>query len=276
MHYFVVDTNFLRIDLPQRLRSATPDEKFVLTETTILETMKGPYWRTAANNSFKALAPHFDRIVVTHARGKLMRKEIAKQKPLIFPQGMIDSVRTKGVQDLLADIGAGVGQTLCHVDSQIDAAQADLAIHQLNHVQNEQELMEAVAAIRKYFNLRKYRKLPDGEQKRRLRLGSVKSLSTIAAKAALVATGVGETIANQMSVSDCFCLRQIIGFFCLGWTGAMNGSLPAKERITNELMDLDQSVIASYCTGILSREPSVVTLRQDILAALNLTAESTA
>ena len=271
MTYFVVDTNYLRIDFPPRLQRSTPDEQFVLTDTTVLETMKPVYWETVAQNSFGSFAPHCNKIVVANAPSELMRKEIASRNPITSVSRIINLNRTSGFQNLVAEISSGVhGQKLAYAKSQISAAQADLANQQLNHAQNEQSLQMAVADIKNAFRLREYRRVADTDQKEMLRLYGVKNLSRVATEVTLTKEGVEVGVAKQMSAVDSFCLRQTIGLYCLGWKWALNGSLPqCPKKINNELMDLDQSVIATYCAGILTGEPSVDALREDILRVLN-------
>ena len=268
---FAVDTSSLRTTFLPQLESSASDDRFVLTDTTVLETMKTAYWRTVAQNSFGALRPYLEKIFVAKAPAELIQSEVKNGNPTASLSDVIDAELTTGFRNLLMEIGSGVeGQNLAFLKSQIDSAQADLANHQLNGPLNQQGLRMATEDIKKAFKLREYRRNPDACQKELIRRFGIKELSKKATEIALTQEGMAVETAKKVSSSDCFCLRQSIGLYCLGWKWAMCGSLPQKqEKITNELMDLDQSLIGGYCDGILTGDNVTVSpLREDILRIL--------
>ena len=151
----------------------------------------------------------------------------------------------------------------------MSAAQADLGKEQLNPALNEAGLREAVTGIRNAFKLPEYRRVSDPDQKENVRLYGIKHLSRRAVESLFKEKGLPDEAAKRMALGDCFCLRHTIGLYCVGWKWALRGSLPERDdKINNELMDLDQGAIASYCDGVLTREPGVSEIRGDILAVL--------
>jgi len=270
MRYETVDTNFLRIALLPRLAAAGSEDRFVLTDTTILETMKTPFWQTDAQRSFSAIGSHLEKIVVAKAPGELMRSEIRDRHGITSIRDVIDIDLTTAFRGVLLEIASGTaGPQMSFIKSQIGAAQTELASHQLNGVLNEQGLRSATDDIKRAFKLRDYRRITDGNQAKLLRVYGIRQLAQKATEMSLTNEGVPVGKAQMMSANDCFCLRQAIALYSVGWRWAMRGSLPERlEKITNELMDLDQALIGSYCDGILSREDSVRELRDDILNVL--------
>ena len=109
MTFFAVDTNYLRdTDFLPRLESAGPNESFVLTDTTILETMKTPYWQNVARNSFGALAQHVNKMVVARAPGKLMAGEVASKVPIVAISDILDPHLTGEFRVLAGELAGGI------------------------------------------------------------------------------------------------------------------------------------------------------------------------
>jgi hypothetical protein len=78
----------------------------------------------------------------------------------------------------------------------------------------------------------------------------------------------------KLSAIDTNFLRVVSNNANSGDLDVRLGSLPNPEKITNELMDLSQAIVSSYCDEILTKESSVAKLREEILAVMNFDVES--
>jgi hypothetical protein len=275
----VVDINYLRTpadptvlnrpELGALMQSSTDGDRFILTDTAILETMKNPQWESTARNSFKIISRFPTKIWIATDLSKLMNEELESGKDTTK---VLDASLTTGFRELLAEIASGKdGPALDTVRNKILNAQKDLAANQQNHGQNLISLKAAYDAVKKPVNLQEYRKLGDDVQKRQFRLRYAKTIAQMSAKDVAEKEAKGQDIGNALAAGRGAILRLQIGFFLLGFKWAINNgldSLPA-TKATNELMDLAHAVIATYFDGILTEESSVEEMRQDILDALD-------
>ena len=275
----VIDTNYLRTpadptklkrpDLEQLLQSAAPEDRFILTDTAVLETLKNPQWESTARNSFAIISRFPTKIWTSTEPSKLMNAELDSCKDTA---AVIDAHLTTGFRALLAEIASGNdGQAISTVRNQILQAQNDLAAQQQNHPRNLGSLKAACGAVKQSVDLKAYRKLGDDYQRRQFRLRYAKTLAQISAKEVAEEEGKGQDVGNALAAGRGAMLRLQIGFFLIGFKWAVNNGLDSlpDTKATNELMDLDHAIIATYCDGILTEESSVQEMRQDILDALD-------
>lgn len=266
---YVIDTNYLRKpELEQALQSSAPRDRFILTDTAILETMKNAQWESTARASFRIISQHPRKIWLAKAPGDLMQSEIDTGRETT---DLIDLPLSEGFRVLLQEIAGGAGgPAMAHTRATILAAQAGLAQQQQNHVANLQALTLACTDIRGAIDIAGYRRIPDPNQKELVRLHRVKTLAQTAVRRLLELerkpADLGQTLAHGRGI----LLRYHIGLYCLGFKWALNGTLsPDPTRATNEIMDLDHALIASYFDDILTEEASVREMWRDIVQAIH-------
>lgn len=266
----VVDTSRLRkSELTNALQSATPGDRFILADTAILETMKNAQWESTARSSFRIIAQYPTRIWVAEAPGDLLRAELATGHET---QDIIDAPMSGGFRALLQEIASGVdGPAIAHVRTQVPAAQTDLAQQQQNHAANLQGLRIAFEGIGSSIDIAGYRRIADPQQKEMLRLHRIKTLAQASLRKFVELEGKPADLGNALANGRGILLRFQIGYYCLGFKWAVNNGLDSfpAEKATNEIMDLDHALIATYCEDILTEENSVRELRHDILQVLN-------
>jgi hypothetical protein len=265
----VIDTNYLRApDLAQALQSSAPSDRFILADTAVLETMKNAQWETTARASFRILSQFPQQIWLAKAPGNLIRSELDTGRERTE---IIDAPASAGFRSLMAEIMSGVdGPSMAFARANVTAAQADLAQAQQNHAANLQGLQLAVADIRRSIDIAAFRQIPEPRQKELVRLHRIKTLTQIALKQLVQLEGKSANLGQSLAYGRGILLRYQIGLYCLGFKWALNGTLsPDPAKATNELMDLDHALIATYCDDILTKENSVRALRHDILQVLN-------
>ena len=275
---YVIDTNYLRTpanpaalnrpDLGQLLASSAPNDRFILTDTAIIEQMKNAQWESTARASFRIISQHPQKIWLAKAPGDLMQGEIDTGRETAE---LIDLPLSEGFRVLLQEIaGNASGPAMAHARTTILAAQADLAQQQQNHVANLQALTLACTDIRGAIDIAGYRRIPDPNQKDLVRLHRVKTLAQTAVRRLLELERRPASLGQTLAYGCGILLRYHIGLYCLGFKWALNGTLsPDPTRATNELMDLNHALIASYCDDILTEEASVREMRRDIVQAIH-------
>lgn len=268
---FALDTNFLRKpNLAHALSCAGSSDRFIIPDTTVLETMKNDRWESTARASFKIIAGYRGRIFSATEGSKLMKEELESGVDVAT---VIDAGLTQGFRALLEEIATDKdGEAMNHVRSVIPAAQADLDAQQQNHPENLKSLKEARDGAKMLVKFKEYRRLLDDDQKRAFRLRLAKALAQRSIIQTVKSEGKEPAIGVALAAGRGIILRDAIGFNLLGFKWAVqNGLDNLKEtKATNELMDVRQAVIGTYCNGILTEEESVVQMRQDILDALDV------
>ena len=266
----VVDTSCLRKpELTNALESAAPGDRFVLADTAVLETMKNAQWESTARSSFQIIAQHPQKIWLAKAPGDLLRAELATGQET---QDVIDVPMSEGFRSLLQEIASSVdGPAMAHARSNVTAAQTTLAQQQQNHTVNFQGLNLAFDDIRSSIDIAGYRRIADPKQKELVRLHRIKTLAQASVRRLVELEGGPAALGNALANGHGILLRFQIGYYSLGFKWAVNNGLDSfpAERATNEIMDLDHALIATYFDAILTREVSVRELRHEILDVLN-------
>ncbi len=275
---YVVDINYLRTpadpsvlqrpDLGTLLQSSAPSDRFILTDTAILETMKNERWETTARASFRIISQFPQKIWLAKAPGNLIRSELDTGQET---SEIIDLPASGGFRSLMAELMSGIdGPCMTFARANVTAAQADLSLGQQNHAANLQGLQFAVADIRSSIDIAAFRQIPDPGQKDLVRLHRVKSLAQIALKKIIQLEGKPANLGQTLAYGRGILLRYQIGLYFLGFKWAVESTLSSNPaNATNELMDLEHALIATYCDDILTEEASVREMRQDILQAIN-------
>ena len=269
--FFVIDQNYLRKeDLDQRLQQET-EMGFVLTDTTLIEMLKSPSWEYISERSLKIIASQAKRIWVSNAVSDLLRLEIKSKRP-ISPDDIISPILTKRLRLYLQEFAnqGQIGARHGYMANHITQAQMDLAHRQLNHSRNLNMLRNAYEAMKKYLGEEKIRAMKNNE------FGDEKLSQIILSSALLAITdplrenGFNEDEIEQFSRFDSFMLRQIIAFFLLCHHWIIMGGIEClnPEKATNDLMDINYILIASYGKGILSCEKKVNDLHMKLQQVL--------
>lgn len=267
----LIDTSYLRKpELEAELQNAGADDRFVLADTAVLETMKNEHWESTARQSFEIISRYPDLIYIATAPSYLMRAELESGRDT---QEVVEEDLTGGFRDLLREIASGSdGPVMANVRGTIQQAQGQLAQQQQNHNRNAGFLRSAFESVRNYIDRREYLQIRSEEQQRNLRLRYAKTLAEFATKNVAREEGKDSAIGDALSTGRGFMIRQQIGYTLLGFKWFVNQGLDSfpEKKATNEMMDLDHATTSTFCDGILSKEPWLATMRQDDLDALDV------
>jgi hypothetical protein len=267
---YVIDTGCLRRpELLFGLHHSTDMDRFILADTAVMEVMKNNEWETTAKSSFDIISRYPKNIWLAKAPGDLMSAELATGQETLE---VISPELTTGFRSLVSEIISGVdGPGMTFARANVAAAQNDLAQQQLNHAENLKGLKAAFEDVKNSLRITAYKNIPDPDQKEMVRLHRIKTLAQTAVKGLVNLEGKPADLGNALANGRGILLRYHIGFYCLGFKWAVNNGLDSfpAEKATNELMDLDHALIATYFDVIQTREASVREMRDDILQVLN-------
>ncbi|MEZ0388941.1 MAG: hypothetical protein ACAI34_17845 [Verrucomicrobium sp.] len=275
----VIDINYLRTpadptvlkrpELGALLQSSAPGDRFILADTALIETMKNRQWESTSRNSFKIVSQYPEKIWIATEISKLMNAELNSGRDT---DAVLDLGLTEGFRDLLREIASGNdGPAMNTVRNNILQAQKTLATQQQNHPQNLGSLKAAFDGVRKDVKVKEYRRLTDIEQ-RQIRLRYAKTQAQISTRNVAKEEDKSQEVGDALATGRGAMIRLQIGYTLLGFKWAVNNGLDSfpDTKATNEIMDLDHAVIATYFDGILTEEASVEDMRQDILDALDV------
>jgi hypothetical protein len=271
---YVIDTNYLRKQELADALQASSSDRYILTDTAVLETMKNERWESTAKASFKIIAQHPQKIWVAKAPGELLLNELStgQETTDIFDAYQCDQFRL-----LLGEIASGRdGPHMEYLRAHIGEAQEKIAEQQQNHAENIKGLKYAYEDIKGTIDIAAYRRISDPSAKTQARLQHIKTHAQASLQRLVKLEGQTSDLGRVLAGGRGIILRYQIGYFCLGFKWAVNNGLDSfpAEKATNEVMDLSHALIATYFDDILTGETSVSQLRRDILQALDLNMSS--
>lgn len=265
-----IDTNFLRKSaLAAALQCADPSDRFFISDTVVVETMKNDRWESTARASFRIISQFRGRIFSATEASLLMKNELnsGRDTTAVDDEGL-----TRNLRVLLDEIASeNDGRAMNHIRKKILAAQTTMHAQQQNHPENLAMMKAIRDDVKDFVDLKAHRRLPADEQ-RQYRLQFAKVRAQMSVRETALAEGKGQKIGDALAAGRGIILRDVIGLNLLGFKWAANNGLDslAEKKATNELMDVRHAVIATYCGGILSEETSVIDMRQDILNSLDV------
>ena len=268
---FVIDTNYLRKQALADALQASSSDRYILTDTAVLETMKNDRWESTTRASFKIIAQHPQKIWVARAPGELLRDELSSGQET---SEIFDDYQCEQFRLLLGEIASGHdGPHMDYLRAHIGEAQEKIAEEQQNHVENIKGLKHAYEDIKDTIDISAYRRISDPVKKSQVHLKHIKTHAQNSLQRVVALEGKSSDLGQVLACGRGIMLRYQIGYFCLGFKWALGGTIsPDATKATNEIMDLAHAVIATFFDGILTEEDSVRELRDDISAILEFNA----
>ena len=277
MKFHVIDQNYLRDnDLKKRIISSDPEEYFVVTDTALIEMMKYSKWQKISRNSLQIISEHPNKILVSESIPDLIREELSTKKTIGLFDLFSDNL-TKAFRQYLLEFQRQGQSGALHFDiaEAIKTERALLDRQQLNHSQNLCKLQKGCKELKNIL---------DEESLKRARNNKLThdELREIIAKPVVVLTasflkenGFSKNEIYSFLLNNPFTFRFQVAFtmLCLRWISSGGVESLKADKSTNEFMDMEYVLIASYGNSILSREPEVHKQLEDlhtICSILNL------
>ena len=257
--FLVVDQNYLRCDeLAERLES---DRGLVIVfpDIALLEMLKSDKWKSTMKGSLLILSRYPRRVHVSISIGVAIKREIREKRS--SNGGLIDREVTKWFRELLNEVAADVeGEKTKVIADRILAIQQQVAIDELDHVSNKLRLEKIMSTLEPPV-------LSKGTIKR-LRSGKITEherreiISTAAPFVLEIFFQQADFLENKKKSflkQKPAILRYTYSrlWLCLSWI-ARGGFEAAKgTTITNDVIDQEYVITATFFDGILSKEKRV-------------------
>lgn len=268
--YIVLDQNVLRGDeLRERL---CPDQsiQFVLPELAFLEMNKSTQWEQILRRSLAILSSHKSRVFVSYSVSQLLQTELTRktsvQDRMLYPEAT-DFVREilQSVQD--GSDGYGIARIKSNPGNHREALDRD----HLQHEQNKAQLAALIDATKSSVHPDAIRCLRSGKANPDEKLDLIFEIATALLPQILVNSGFTKEKSRMFLKRKPMLLRYMYlnVWQCIDWM-QMGGfdSLPSK-KVTNDELDHEYILTATFFDGLFSAEGRVNDAYQDLLRLLS-------
>lgn len=267
--YLVVDQNFLRKPDLKAIAESEPNARFVLPDVALTEMCKSPQWESTLRGSLSILSAYPNRTRASISVGEAINSEINTQRSIaghLLPREFIPIFN-----ELLSALSAGTpSKTLAQIAHRISSIQASLAASELNHEQNKLSAEALIKVTKSIVTDEQVKSLRNGSMKRDERLGFIFREAPFVLEDFFHQANFSKGKARRFLKTKPLILRYtyLKMWASLDWIakGGFEGLPP--ERATNEAMDHDYVLLATFFEGILSKESKVNEAYQDLCQLL--------
>ncbi len=256
--FYVVDQNYYRDDrLASKLKN-DKDARFVIPDVAFIEMTKSNSWESTIRQSLEFLSQYPNRCYASKSVPEMMQFEIRTRKSA--DGFMIYREFTRVVRSLLREIKTGQdGSAFERFRSEVESIRTDLAEEQLQHDLNLGTLSGLVEITRGCLGTKVLNLLRKGEL----------SAQEIADLALMSAPNLMSSFYRRVDFPThrvpSFLKRKPLTFrvillkywLSLDWVARGGIETLSDKKATNEFMDQDYVVAASYFDGILSNDAKV-------------------
>jgi hypothetical protein len=273
--YIVLDQNAFRrphLLAPALAEARRHSLRLLVIDAAMVEMVKHPdQWELALRLTLRQLAAEPGLVVVGQGTPELLRMERNTGKPSYGQIGIAGL--TDGFRALLAELHRGSdGPGVAYLRQRIATAQADIISQYLDHDQNKARVRKWVDTLASIFDPEERKRLQEPAYRRRVFAGPVLTdLMRHHFGKFHPSSEAVERLAQDRSVTAHWLLSEIL--LAVRWLtlGGLNDQTKP-ERLTNDLLDMEYATIASFCAGIVSEEPQVNEVTEDIKAIAEMRA----
>ncbi len=255
---YVLDQNYLRAEELGNLIAAEPHSKFVIPDIALLEMCKGDKWKETIQRSFEILSACPGRVFHSLSIGEGLNYELEHGESIegkLLPCNFRRFARA-----ILANVAAGgAGNAIDIIRAKILDAQLDIHLIELNHLNNQQSLIQRVGIIESALTGEPLRILRSGKASREDRLALIRNVTLDLCSTFLQNHGLS---GNKVRV----LLKQkplVLRFFyvsvrhCVDWAAKGGVLSMAPEKLSNDILDQDYVLVGSFFDRLLSKETRV-------------------
>jgi hypothetical protein len=269
---YVLDQNYLRSDELKDVIASQPSAKFVLPDVALLEMCKGENWRETMRGSLATVAKVPGRVMQSVSIGEALNYELHNLKSKegrLLPKKLTNFVRLI-MRDVAANNDTGPGVSL--VAAEITRVQEEIRNEELDHGRNQASLKTRTKIIESALKPTHLKQLKNGHVTEEVRLALIHSVAHDLIQTFLEEKGYIKNRVRAFLKQKPLILRYYLLSVRHAFEWATKGgidSFPA-EKVTNDILDQDYVVIASFFDGILSKEQRVNDADADLRQLLRM------
>lgn len=267
--YLVVDQNVLRRPPLEERLAAEPRTHFVLPDLAFLEMTKSDQWESTLHGSLRMLSEYANRVHVCRSVNEALGLELASLRSIeghmLYPEA------TAFARNILNSVRTGVdGHALGRIRADPDSHRQALAQDHLNHEQNKARFKELIDSTKRLLPdelQRRMRgaKVPDSE-----RLQIIYDMAVSLLPQILGERGISIEKSRAFMKRKPMVLRYLYAkaWYCVSWIqkGGFESFRP--DDVTNDEIDQQYVLSATFFHGLLSMETRVNDCYSDLLLLL--------
>jgi hypothetical protein len=250
----VIDQNQLRKKPLEAFLAASMKNHAVLTDTAFFEMLKGNVPIYVADRSLEILSRFPDQVLVTDGTGVLMRKELGERKAIttLVSNGLTD--RFRATLRKARSYYEGKEKIFPIDEATVLKETVTIKLQRLDHDLHKKILQDGISALKK----------APSELQKKMRKGSfdkevyefVFQTAFIGFRESILDLKFPKEVVEKLYTDYCLTARiSMIGLlFAMQWFETHGADSLPKESVTNQLIDNDYVVSATYFDGILSEE----------------------
>lgn len=251
--YFVLDQNVLRKPDLARLIARDPASKFVLPDLSFLEMTKSADWEDTLRNSLGQLAVIPRRVVVAHSVNDALGREVSSLVPV--NRHMLSLEATEFVRDILAWARTGESNSaIQRIRDDPDDHRQALARDHLSHDENKRSLQTLIEATRRFIPEGLQRQMRGQSLSAEDRLDIVHNIARGLVPEVLATRGVSLNKSRAFLSRKPLLYRYLVVrvWYCADWISKGGLEPYPEEKVTNEVMDHQYVLTASFFHGLES------------------------
>ncbi len=256
--YVVVDQNVMRKSALGEVIASKPDTHFVLPDLSFLEMTKSPQWERTLRCSLKQLALVPQRVHVAHSVNEALAIELNSLSPI--NGHLLHADATNFVREILAWVATGSEtEAIRRIKSDPDNHKDALAVDHLNHIENKARMGDLIDATKRFIpeemqKLMRGRKLSATEQ-----IDAVHEIAVGLMPRILGERSISKERARSFMKGRPMVLRYLLvrAWYCVHWISQGGFDSLRGADVTNELLDQQYVLTASFFDGLLSEEHRV-------------------
>ena len=262
--FIVLDQNALSRDAllqPAIKEARAGGLKLMLTDAAVIELVEGADWERRFRAGLARLAPVPELVTFARSVPDLIRMEAATGRPAY--DDIEDPELRSGIRALLTETQLRKGPTLDYMRSQIQGTKARILPQYLNGAANKTKIARYVDLFKDQFGGSERRKLADPIYRREQLSGTAWTdmIARILANIGF-SNPLGVARGNSIQVQNIFAEMLV----AMRWYRDSGIEGADEDKLTNDLMDAEYVVIASYCHGFASEDGRARSLWEDLAA----------
>lgn len=266
--FLVLDQNYLRSEKLKQIISTEQETHFVIPDSAMVEMCKSPSWEITTRQSLQALSQCPNRVHVAICMGEAVRFEMQHCKSV---EGKLLDRKCRALfRDILADTKTEKEYSALTQEKML-SIQDLLNKDELNNTKNKASLNRYIAAVRANLTEDMQKNLKDRHQDNEYKRELITKLTIES-----LLPFLQEELKLSIEKSKHFLKKKPIAFrfiwlrtwLSIDWflKGGIEDTKPSK--VTNDFLDHDYILTATFFNGILSEDKRVNLAYQDIMQML--------
>lgn len=254
---YVIDQNYFRSAELQELIQNEPQSKIVIPDVALVEMCKSEQWESTMTRSLKGLSAFRGRVFHAMSVGDGLNAELTSGKSI--EQNLLPREYRDFLRETILNVEHGSGRALENLRNKMVSAQSKISDEELNHERNQEGLKRRIGIVENALAGERLKDLRAGRISPADKLSYIRTIAFDLCLTFLINHGYSKNKATIFLKKQPLILRfyYISVRHAVDWAASGGiDSLPA-HKATNDLLDQEYVLIASFFDGLLTREPRV-------------------